>query len=293
MTADRQQSLTTGIMLVCAATLMFAIADTTGKHLFSTYSVMDVAAVRYVVNVLLLLAILFPLHGANLWRAQRKLAVIARGLCLVLATITMSYALKLMPVGETVAILYLSPFLVMLFAGPVLGERVTSAMWIGAAIGFSGVLLIVRPGGGLNTVGVILMLINAGLATAYHLSTRALARTETTEAMLFYSALTGLVVFGAWFAATPNDFAPTPKDFGLMLLLGALATAGHFLFTAAYREAPASLLAPVNYLHLVWAGMLGYLVFDHLPDGWALLGMAAITLSGIATAWRVHRKRSG
>lgn len=282
------QSALTGILLVVAAVIMFAIADTTGKHLFAIYSVIAVGAVRYLVNLILLLVLLWPKHRGALWATQKTGMVVARGLCLVLATITMSYALRLMPVGETVSILYLSPFLVMLLAGPLLGESVTPIMWVGALASFVGVLMIVRPGGGLDPLGVILMLINAGLATAYHLITRHLAKTETTIAMLFHSALSGAMIFSVLSMAMVDAFAPTPQDFSLMLLLGVLATIGHFLFTAAYRHAPASLLAPVNYLHLVFAGILGFLVFGHVPDMYAMIGMAAIALSGVATALRVH-----
>ncbi len=282
------QSALTGILLVVAAVIMFAIADTTGKHLFAIYSVIAVGAVRYLVNLVLLLVLLWPKHRGALWATQKTGMVVARGLCLVLATITMSYALRLMPVGETVSILYLSPFLVMLLAGPLLGESVTPIMWVGALASFVGVLMIVRPGGGLDPLGVILMLINAGLATAYHLMTRHLAKTETTIAMLFHSALSGAMIFSVLSMAMVDAFAPTPQDFSLMLLLGVLATIGHFLFTAAYRHAPASLLAPVNYLHLVFAGILGFLVFGHVPDMYAMIGMAAIALSGVATALRVH-----
>lgn len=249
---------------------------------------MDVAAVRYVVNLLLLLVLLWPKHRSDLWATQQTLPVIIRGLVLVIATITMALALRVMPVGETVAILYLSPFLVMLLAGPLLGEKVTPIMWIGAALGFTGVLLIVRPGGGLDTTGVILMLFNALLATAYHLMTRSLAKTETTIAMMFHSAAVGTAIFGAWFLATWHDFAPSAQDFCLMILLGALSTVGHFLFTSAYREAPASLLAPVNYMHLVWAGILGYVAFQHVPDGLSTLGMALILTAGIGTAIQSH-----
>ena len=74
----------------------------------------------------------------------------------------------------------------------------------------------------------------------------------------------------------------------MMILLGVLMTVGHFLFTAAYREAPASLLAPVNYLHLFWAGGLGWLIFGHLPDGWSLAGMALVCASGVAVAVRAY-----
>ncbi len=284
----QMQSALRGILLVIAAVVMFAIADTTGKHLFALYSIIAVAAVRYLVNLVLLLVVLWPKHRSALWATQKTGMVVARGLCLVLATLSMSYALKLMPVGETVAILYISPFLVMLLAGPLLGERVTSAMWVGAVASFIGVLMIVRPGGGLDPLGVFLMLINAGLATAYHLMTRYLAKTETTIAMLFHSALSGALIFSVLSFMVVDGFAPTAKDFGLMLLLGVLATVGHFLFTSAYRYAPASLLAPVNYLHLVFAGLLGFVVFGHVPDVYAMIGMAAIALSGVATALRVH-----
>ena len=71
-----------------------------------------------------------------------------------------------------------------------------------------------------------------------------------------------------------------------MAALGLAATCAHFLFTAAYREAPASLLAPVNYMHLVWAGILGWIVFDHAPDAISMFGMALVAVAGIAVALR-------
>jgi drug/metabolite transporter (DMT)-like permease len=75
----------------------------------------------------------------------------------------------------------------------------------------------------------------------------------------------------------------------MMVLLGALATIGHFLFTSAYREAPASLLAPVNYLHLFWAGGLGWLAFGHVPDRFAASGMFLVFLSGVWVALTARR----
>lgn len=76
----------------------------------------------------------------------------------------------------------------------------------------------------------------------------------------------------------------------LTLIPGALATAGHFLFTAAYREAPASLLAPVNYLHLVWATMLGWAAFAHIPDSISQIGMALVVAAGVTVAIRTGQK---
>ena len=214
--------------------------------------------------------------------------LVLRGLCLAAASLTMGWALRVMPVGETVAIIYLAPFAVMLLAVPLLGEKVSPVGWAGAVFGFVGVLLIVRPGGSLDPLGVFFALVNAGLATAYHLLTRLLSRTDTTISMLFHTAWVGAVIF--CFMAIPSleGFTPALPDVGLMMLLGALMTVGHFLFTAAYREAPASLLAPVNYLHLVWAAGLGWVVFSHVPERWSIIGMAMVTAAGVAVALNSH-----
>ena len=134
----------------------------------------------------------------------------------------------------------------------------------------------------------MLCLINAALATAYHLLTRILASTETMISMLFHTSLAGMLVFLALLPFESVPAVPVWFDLAQMGLLGVLATGGHFLFTAAYREAPASLLAPVNYMHLVWAGILGFLVFGHMPDGWTLVGMAMVASAGVAVALRAQ-----
>jgi drug/metabolite transporter (DMT)-like permease len=278
-----------GVLLVVAATFCFALSDTLAKHLTALYAVALIMTARNVVNLGLLGAVLGPGHGAALWRTHRTGLVVLRGLSLATGSLTMGLALRVMPVGETVAILYLSPFLVMLLAGPLLGEKTPPAAWLGAAVGFAGILLIVRPGGGLDPWGVTLAMINGLCATAYHLLSRVLTRTETTPALLFHAALVGIVVFAALLVYDPPTVYPTLRDSLLIILFGALATLGHFAFTAAYREAPAALLAPVNYLHLVWAALLGWIVFAHVPDRISLLGMAMVAGSGVMVAIRAKR----
>jgi drug/metabolite transporter (DMT)-like permease len=277
-----------GIMFVVFATLAFGMADVVTKYLSMLYPVPVIMAVRYLVNLGLLAAFLWPGLRARLWQAKRLWLVVLRGLCLAAASLTLGLALRLMPVGETVAIIYLAPFVVMLLAVPLLGERVSTVGWIGATVGFVGVLLIARPGGNLDPVGVTLALVNAGLAAAYHLLTRFLSRTETTISMLFHTAWVGAAVFCVLAVPEIDGFAPAAPDIGLMALLGGLMTLGHFLFTAAYKEAPASLLAPVNYLHLVWASGLGWLVFGHVPENLGLVGIALVTAAGAAIAINSH-----
>lgn len=279
-----------GVALVAMAALTFALADVLTKLQAERHPVAVVVAVRYLVNLALLLLLLGPGQGRALWQTRRTGLVVLRALCLATASLTMGLALQRMPVAETVAIIYVAPFLVMLLAIPLLGEKVPLAGWVGATAGFLGVLLIVRPGGGLAPPGVALALANAGFATGYHLLTRVLARTETTQALLFFVALVGTLVFCVLAVPhLPGLVLPWP-DLAMMAALGALATLGHFLFTAAYREAPASLLAPVNYLHLVWAAGLGWLVFGHVPGWVSLTGMALVAGAGVAVAVRSARK---
>lgn len=278
-----------GVALVVLATLLFAAADTLGKHLAMLYAVTLVLAARYTVNLALVTLVMWPRHRTALWRTHRTALVLIRGLCLALASITMLLALRVMPVAETVAIIYVTPVLVMLASATLLREKVSRLGWVGAALGFGGVLLIARPGSGLDPWGVVLALSNALLATGYHVLTRVLARTETTMALMFHTALVGTVVFVTLALLLGSETLPTAFDTGLMLALGALATAGYLLFTSAYREAPASTLAPVNYMHITFATVLGAVVFRQLPDALGFAGMALIASAGLIAAWRASR----
>lgn len=280
-----------GILLVLLASLSFAAADTLTKHLALLYPLPVVLAVRYLVNLVLIAIIFWPRVRARLWAAQRVVLVVLRALSLAVGSLTAGWALQVMPLGETISIIYLSPFLVMMLAFPLLGERVPVVGWLGAALGFAGVLLIVRPGAALDPMGIIFALSNAGLSTVYALLTRLLARTETTSSMMFHTAWIGAAIFVVLALPSLGAFAPSQLDVALMVMLGALMTIGHFLFTAAYREAPASLLAPVSYLHLAWAGGLGWIVFGHIPDAVSIAGMALVMVAGAGVALNAHLER--
>jgi drug/metabolite transporter (DMT)-like permease len=278
-----------GVALVVAATLLFASGDTLGKHLSMAYAATLVLSARYLINLGLVLATMWPRHRSAVWHTQRTGLVVLRGLLLALATITMLLALRVMPVAETVAIIYITPVLLMLASGPILSEKVNLLGWICAALGFLGVLLIARPGSGLDPWGVALCLMNALLGTGYHLLTRILTRTETTMALLFHTALVGSVLSVGLTLALGVQTWPTAVDTGLILAYGTCATLGHLLLTSAYREAPASTLAPVNYMHIAFATVLGWLVFRQIPDAPGFAGMALIAVAGLLAAWRASR----
>jgi drug/metabolite transporter (DMT)-like permease len=278
-----------GVALVVAATLLFAAGDTLGKHLSMLYAATLILSARYLINLVLVLVTMWPRHRSAVWQTQRTGLVLLRGLLLALATITMLLSLRVMPVAETVAIIYITPVLLMLASGPLLGEKVSALGWICAALGFAGVLLIARPGSGLDPWGVALCLVNAALGTGYHLLTRVLTRTETTMALLFQTALVGSVLSVGLTLVLGVPTWPSLPDTGLILLYGTFATVGHLLLTSAYREAPASTLAPVNYMHIAFATLLGWLVFQQLPDALGFTGMTLIAVAGLLAAWRASR----
>lgn len=277
-----------GVAHVLAAVLIFACMDASGKYLMSKYNVPLVAAIRYGLNLILLLALFAPRNGAKLWQTHRTTLVILRGAALAAATFFMGLALQRMPVGETVAIIYLQGFGVMIAAGWFLKEKISLVGWLAAIAGFAGVVLIARPGGALAPIGVVFALLTAAVSVVYILLSRVLASSESTMAMLFYLAVVGAIFFTVMAGFQDNSFAFSATDLALLFFIGAGSLAGHFLLTSAYRYAPASFLAPFNYFHIALAVLLGWLVYDHVPDGWALLGMGLIAISGAALALYTH-----
>lgn len=273
-----------GVLMVMGSVLIFAANDTVTKVLVSQYPVPLVAATRYAVHLLLMMLLVAPRMGARLFRTKRTGLVLLRSLCLAVSTLCMGLALQRMPVPESVAIIFLAPILVVLMAGPILGERVVAASWVAAIAGFGGVLLIVRPGGVLDPLGVVFVLIAVGTSVIYYLLSRVLAATEHTLTLLFYTALVGTACFSLmlpWSLAGPVPDLPT---LAMFLSQGVAAGLGHYLFTAAHREATASLLAPVGYTQLVWVGILSWLIFGHVPDFLTLVGMGIVGLAGITIA---------
>jgi drug/metabolite transporter (DMT)-like permease len=277
-----------GILLVLAAVTLFACMDTAGKYLMTKFNVPFVAGVRYGLNLIILSALMLPRHGPALWATNRTGLVILRGFALSAATLLMGFALRFIPVGEAVAIIYLQGFGVMLAAGYFLKESISAVGWVAAFVGFAGVVLIARPGSSLDPVGVALALACAAISVLYILSSRVLARTETTMALLFHVAFWGLLVFLVLMPFQWQSYDFMALDIALLFFMGSASLLAHYLLTSAYRFAPASLLAPFNYFHIALAAILSWLVYDHIPDQLALLGMAMIALSGAAVAVHTH-----
>lgn len=275
-----------GFLLAALALFLFACMDSTTKYLTTHYNVPFVVAMRYLVHFLLMVMILAPRHSAQLIKTQRTSLVVLRAVVLTIASLCMGMALQRMPLAETTAINYLAPTLVALLAGSMLGEHIGRLGWAAIVTGFIGVLLIARPGGGLDAVGIMFALGAAAANATYQLLSRLLASTEKAITLLFYTALIGSIVFGIALPWFWEDELPSQLELTLLISMGVTGGLGHYLFTLAYRHAPASILAPLTYIQLLWAGLLGWIIFDTIPDGMSLLGMSVIAAAGLLIAFK-------
>ena len=270
-----------GIALFMLALMLFASLDATSKYLAAFFAVPLLVWARYVVHFLLMLVFVAPSMRAELVRTANLKLQVVRALALLATTGSGMAAFRVMPLAEATAVVFLAPLLVTLLAGPFLGERIGAGRWVAVVVGFAGVLLIARPGGALNLAGVLWALAGAACYAAYQLLTRRLSHAEHPLTLLFYTALVGTAVMSLalpwfWF-----EFAPAPRQWLMIASLGVYGGVGHFILIRAFRLAPASTLTPFGYTQLIWAGLLGWMVFGHIPDAMSTAGMAVIAASGL------------
>nr|WP_264193252.1 DMT family transporter [Methylobacillus gramineus] len=273
---------------MCGAIFLFAGSDALSKYLVGFYAVVMVIWVRYVIHSSLMLAVLLPRKGVSIFKTQRPGLQLMRGLCMVGTNMLFISALRYIPLAEGTAIIYLTPLIVTALSGPLLGERVTPLQWIAVSLGFIGVLVILRPGGALFTPISILAIGAACTFSLYQLITRKLNATDSSATTNLISGLIGSAMLGCiapFFWQTPNAYHAL-----LLLGLGISALASHLLMTEAYRHTNPSTLAPFTYGQLIFAGLIGYLAFGHVPDIYGLIGIAIICASGMLVFW--HKPES-
>lgn len=282
-----------GIVLFMLALMLFAMLDATSKRLTADFAVPLLVWARYALHCLIMLLFLGPSMKLRLVKTGHPALQVVRALALVGTTGFAMMAFRTMPLAEATAVLFLAPILVTLLAGPLLGERIGAGRWIAVVLGFAGVLLIARPGGALNPTGVAWALAGAASYAVYQILTRRLSQLEHPMTLLFYTALVGTAVMSLalpwfWFESPPQ-----PLQWLLIASLGLYGGVGHFLLIRAFRQAPASTLTPFGYTQLIWAGLLGWLVFGHLPDALSAAGMAVIAAGGLWLALGERQSAAG
>jgi len=273
-----------GIVLFLIALLLFAALDATAKYLSAVFAVPLLVWARYMVHCVFMLATVAPSLGRELVITRHPWQLTVRALLLVGVTLFGQLALKTMPLAETTALVFVTPLLVALLASPMLGERVSRRAWLATLAGFAGVLLIARPGGAMSGSGVVYALGAALCYALYQIMTRQLAASEHPLRLLFTTALGGTVAMSFALFTHWDGTLPTGTQAVLIASLGLYGGVGHFLLIRAFREAPVSTLSPLLYVQLIWATLLGVLVFSHLPDTLALAGMVIIGASGLSLA---------
>lgn len=268
-----------GILFICAAVFLFASSDALSKYLTTFYPVVMVLWMRYVVHVLLMLCVLKPTSFNHLIHCKNPKLQIIRGLCMVCTNLLFISALGYLPLAEGTAIIYISPLLVTALSGPMLGDRVTRWQWFAVILGFIGVLIVVRPSGGIHHPMAFFALGAAFSFSLYQIITRKLSHTDRASTT---NLLSGLVSALVTTLLIPFFWkTPTPYFLMLMVLLGVSALVSHLFMTKAYHYAKPSTLAPFTYLQLLFAGLIGYVGFHQAPDAVGLLGMLIIVVGGL------------
>ncbi|MEO1328893.1 MAG: DMT family transporter [Pseudomonadota bacterium] len=280
---DRPDAARTGLLMMAGATLLIPCIDAIAKILINdtpAIPAVQIAFFRFLAQIALLAPLAFLTVGWRVLKPRRFGLMALRGLLIAGAGIFFFASLKAMPLAETVAIFFVEPLLLTALSAALLGERIGWRRISAVLVGLAGAMLIVRPS--FIEVGWAATLpFGAAVCFALYLLLTKILAEESAFALQFWSAVSALVVMtlamglgvllldGAaggiareWLAPA----APTPRQWALLALLGLIATSAHMVIVFAFQRAPASLLAPFQYLEIVGATTLGWLVFGEFPD---------------------------
>jgi drug/metabolite transporter (DMT)-like permease len=307
MIAGTARSNLTGAGFALMAAMCFSLNDVAIKFLSDGYALHQVVFLRAIVALVTFAVLILPFTGWLVFRTRRPLAHVARGLCVVFANTFLFLGLAALPIADAVAIFFVSPLVITVFSVIFLRETVGPNRWAAVAVGFIGVLFIVKPGTEAFQLASLFPMIAATLYAALHMITRAIGGTESAPTMAVYSQLTFLVVsgliglalgHGAFADRVHEDlqflvraWGPVATgDYTLLVLLGVSALFGVLFISQAYRLSEAAFAAPFEYVSMPMAIIWGVTVFGTWPDRLAWVGIALILGSGLYLVWREARR---
>ena len=282
-----QSRPTRAIWLMLAAVAMFALMDTGLKLLSAHYPPFQVAALRGLSSLPLVLTwALWTVGWRPLLRVRWSLHLL-RGVLGIAMMASFVYALKHLPLSTAYSIFFVAPLLITALSVPFLGEQVGPRRWTAIAIGLMGVLIVLRPSGAgmLSLPGLAVLLAAAAYAVSA-ITVRVLVRTDTNQAMVVWLLL--LMALGAGALAWPDWRALRMEDVWIVAAIGVVGTLGQYAITEAFRLGEASLIAPLEYSALVWGVALDLALWGVLPDAVTWLGAGIIIASGL---YLLHRER--
>ena len=269
-----------GILLLLGGMGLLSLMDACNKALAALYDPVQVVWFRYAVFFLVAVWVCRHTGLVRAVRVSRRPRLqLARSLMAAGQNVLIIACLARLPLADLMALLLASPVLATLLAAVVLRERVDARRWLAVAVSFAGVLAIVRPGFATFDPWMLVALAGAACFACYQVTTRMVAAHDPWQTTFLMTALPALAVIGG---ATPFVWqSPEGWHWALFIASGLLASGGHLLMIRAFDLAEASLLQPYNYSILLWATLIGYLLFDEVPDGWTVAGGAAIVAGGL------------
>ncbi|MBP7000339.1 MAG: DMT family transporter [Amaricoccus sp.] len=284
-----------GVMLMLAFCALAPGGDALAKLIGDRMPLGQVVLVRFALQAAILAPLALAL-GAEMRLSRRVLALTALRTVVHIAAVAVFFlALRALPLADAVAIAFVMPFVMLLLGRVFLGERAGTRRLLACAVGFAGTLMVIRPSFAEVGAAALLPLVTALLFALFMLTTRAIAREADPIALQAASGAMGAAMLApilllADRAGPPGlGFAAAPAEvWALLLALGLLGTVAHLLMTWSLRFAPATTLAPMQYLEIPFATLIGFLVFGDLPDGMAAAGIAVTVAAGL---YVIHRER--
>ncbi|MBC27571.1 MAG: hypothetical protein CMM41_10200 [Rhodospirillaceae bacterium] len=280
-----------GIGLMVVSVFFMNLNNALLKWLSGMYPASQIIFMRSIVMVLIVL-LLVPLFSSfSILKPSNNSGHWYRGVLNLLNGIFFVLAVTYLPLAETVALTFAAPLFLTALAIPFLGERVGWRRWMAVSFGFLGILIVARPIGGTLQVAILFPLIAALTGAMRDIVTRKLTAEESSLSIFFTSSL---ISIGGSFPASLLDGEPFNwvmpgfHDTVLVVLTGLCVAAGHYLMIETFRFAEAKIVAPFRYTGIVWATILGFIVWGQLPDKFGVLGVFIIIASGL---YILHRQR--
>jgi len=287
----REEKTGAGVMVMALAVLFFTAIDTSAKWLsLAGLPVLQIVFLRYFGHLIYALALYLPQEGLAAFHSNAPAKQVLRSVFLFSATICNFMALKYLPITVTTTIAFTQPIVITLLAIPLLGERVGIRRIIAVCVGFLGVMLVVQPWGAEFHPAMFFSLGALLLASMYFIMSRMLAGVETNATHQVWSTLLATLVLTP-FAVQVWIWPDRGSVWAVMFAIGGFGALGHILTIIAHRWADASILSPMVYTQVLWAAIVGILVFSTWPTVWTLGGGSVIIASGLYI-WRRERAKA-
>ena len=281
-----------GIGMMVAAGALFAGMHATVRHLAAEIDPLEIAFFRNLFGFLALAPWLLRAGPAAL-RTERFPLHLGRSILNSASMMAWFTALGLLPLADATALSLAGPLFVTLGAILLFGETVRAERWAALGVGIAGALILIRPGFGEIELGVVLVLASTLSVSGSKLIVKSLARTEGTATIVAYMSLlmTPITLIPALFVWQ----WPTAGQFALLAAIGGLGSLGHLCFVQAYKFADVSVVEPAIFTRLIWAALIGFLLFGEVPGVWVWIGGGAIVAatSYIARREAMARDRPG